>query len=445
MPARDSDVDACPGALRLHAAADGPLARVRLPGGLLTGERLAVLLELAEAYGDGHLELTSRGNVQLRGLRSADPAVLAARLSAAGLLPSESHETVRNVVAPPMADLALRTLVEDLDRALCADPALAALPGRFLFALGEVPLAADVAAVPSSDKFTILFAGHDHGVRVPASEVVPALLAAAHAFLAERAAAPVGAPAWRLHELPDGPARVAHRTATTLATPTAQDTPDDAPGTPIAGAGTPATTRGTSATAVGASATAAGTASAALSASAEAGREPGGAEPASAASLVGVLPQDDGLVAVGALVPLGRLGGEALRLLSTARRLVVTTARGVIVPDLTPEAARRWMRALAEAGLAVEDTSRWVGVTACAGRPGCAKSLADVRADADSTSTYADGLPVHWIGCARGCGSPSGPHVRVEATPAGYAVTRQPDGETYTGDPATAVAAARRN
>jgi precorrin-3B synthase len=124
---------------------------------------------------------------------------------------------------------------------------------------------------------------------------------------------------------------------------------------------------------------------------------------------------------------------------------VVTPWRGVIVPDLTPEAARRWAQALADAGLPVEPTSRWSGVTACAGRPGCAKSLADVRTDADDSSTRSDGLPVHWIGCARGCGSPSGPHVRVEATPTGYAVTRQPGGETFTGDTTHAVAAARRN
>ncbi|WP_250005830.1 precorrin-3B synthase [Actinoplanes sp. M2I2] len=410
MPARASDVDACPGALRLHAAADGPLARVRLPGGLLTGPRLAVLAGLAAAFGDGHLELTSRANVQLRGLRSADPTVLAARLAAAGLLPSETHETVRNIAAPPLADATVRALVEELDRGLCATPALAALPGRFLFAIGEVPLTADLTALPApaGADATLLFAGHDLGLRVPAGQVVPALLAAAGVFLTERAAATPGAPAWRLHELADGPARVAGRTTAALGRRLVP--PPDGAGTDDAGT------------------TGAGTT--------------GGAGDGLA---IGVLPQADGLVAVSALVPLGRLGGEALRLLSTASRVVVTPGRGVVVPDLTPEAARRWAHALGEAGLAVEGTSRWVGVTACAGRPGCAKSLADVRADADHTSAYVDGRPVHWIGCARGCGSPSVPHVRVEATPTGYAVTRQPDGETFTGDPAHAVAAARRN
>ncbi|GAB2619906.1 precorrin-3B synthase [Paractinoplanes abujensis] len=391
MPARESAVDACPGALRLHAAADGPLARVRLPGGLLTGAQLTTLATLAAQFGDGRLELTSRANLQLRALTDADPTVLAAALTAAGLLPSETHETVRNIVAPPLAGATLRALVAELDRALCADPALAALPGRFLFALGAVPLSADLAAVPVDETFAILFAGHDPGLRVPATDVVRTLLTAANAFLTERAETT----AWRLHELPDGPSRIATRTAAALGLPTLP---------------------------------------------------PSTAVPLSAdATLLGIVPQGDGLVAVGALVPLGRLGGEALRLLGTARRLVVTPWRGVLVPDLTVEAARRWARALAEAGLPVEPATRWAGVTACAGRPGCAKSLADVRADADRSSVYSDGLPVHWIGCARGCGSPAGAHVRVEATPDGYAVTRQPDGETFTGDTAHAVAAARRN
>src|SRR5262249_53064419 len=97
-------------------------------------------------YGDGALELTSRANVQLRAVR-ADPAELANRLAAAGLLPSVAHETVRNIAAPPLADPETRDLVQALDRALCADPELAGLPGRFLFAIGQTGLSADVAAV----------------------------------------------------------------------------------------------------------------------------------------------------------------------------------------------------------------------------------------------------------------------------------------------------------
>lgn len=387
-PIRRSDVDSCPGALRLHAAADGPLARVRLPGGMLTGSQLAVLGGLAHRWGDGCLELTSRANLQLRALRAADPAELAGLLAAAGLLPSAAHEVVRNIVAPPLAGAGLRALVHDLDRALCADPALAALPGRFLFAIGAVPLAADVAAVPAGEAFAILLAGTDQGLRVPAAGVVPALLAAAHAFRAEQAAC--DPPAWRLRELPDGPARVAARVLAALPGPAAAR-PD--------GATTPGDAR-----------------------SAAGGRGP-------ERGLVGVLAQADlPGAAVGALVPLGRLTRVHLGVLARADRLVITPGRGVVVPDLAPEAADRWLRELGEAGLATGAGSRWSGVTACAGRPGCAKALADVRADADAAARFVDGLPVHWIGCARGCGSPAGAHVRVEATPGGYVVSRVPGG-----------------
>jgi precorrin-3B synthase len=374
QPSLRADADACPGALRLHAAADGPLARVRVPGGRLTGAQVRSLRELAERWGDGHVELTSRANLQLRSLRDAPTALLAARLEAAGLLPSRTHELVRNIAASPLAG---GSDVEHLDRALCADPRLASLPGRFLFALdsgaGDVAFSADVAALavgrPGRPEFAVLFAGADAGLRLDADAVVPALLAAAHAFLDERAAQ--GVAAWRVRELQDGSARVAARTAAALGL---------RPG-PAAALPRPVL------------------------------REP-----------VGLIELPGARVAVGALVPLGRLNPVQLKALESAATVTVTPWRGIVVPDVTPEAARARAAALADAGLEVAAGSRWAGVTACAGRPGCAKSLSDVRHDADAATTAGAGLPVHWIGCARGCGSPAGPHVRVEATGTGYRV-----------------------
>jgi precorrin-3B synthase len=160
---------------------------------------------------------------------------------------------------------------------------------------------------------------------------------------------------------------------------------------------------------------------------------------------IGIVEQPDGRLAVGALVPLGRLGGAALAVLAEAGQLVVTPWRGVLVTDLVPSAAAECLDALARAGLEVSAESRWAGVTACAGRPGCAKALGDVRHDAARATRFGDGLPVHWIGCERGCGSPAGPHVRVQATGAGYQVTAPGFQAAGTAEVGELVAAARRS
>ncbi len=125
--------DRCPGVLRLHEAADGLLARVRLPGGRIDARGLRAVASTSR-MGNGIVELTSRASLQIRGL--ADGAVVAP-LIAAELVPSPSHERVRNILASPLAGPEADALVAELDRALCADPALANLSDRFLFAVED--------------------------------------------------------------------------------------------------------------------------------------------------------------------------------------------------------------------------------------------------------------------------------------------------------------------
>ena len=209
-------VDACPGVLQVHPAMDGGLARVRLPGGRLESAALIELVAVAVEHGDGALHLTSRGNVQLRGLPvgADDPGLVAvaARLAAAGLLPSASHERVRNIVASPWTGLLggrldVRPQLGELDAGLLADPALAGLPGRFLFGLDDGR--GDVAGLRpdacwlalAGDQGALLLDGDDSGVRVAASEAAGALLDVARAFLAARGSGE--AAAWRVRDLPE--------------------------------------------------------------------------------------------------------------------------------------------------------------------------------------------------------------------------------------------------
>jgi precorrin-3B synthase len=109
-----TSVDACPGILDLHEARDGHVARVRLPGGYVTVSGLHALGELARRYGDGRVDLTSRGNVQLRGVRAGDAGALSRQAAADGLLPSPAHDRARNIVAGPLAGLCGRPDVRPL-------------------------------------------------------------------------------------------------------------------------------------------------------------------------------------------------------------------------------------------------------------------------------------------------------------------------------------------
>lgn len=198
--------------VRPWGAADGALVRLRLPGGDLPAEGLVRLAALARRYGDGAVHLTTRANVQVRGLPLDDdrlPAEVEAALLGTGLVPSPTHELVRNVLVSPLTGVAggradLRPVVRELDRRVCADPALAGLSARFLFVLddGRGDVAGrrlDLGAVALDEGTAQLRAGSGWGGCVPLDAVPAGLVALAHDFLAARADGPT-AP-WHVDEL----------------------------------------------------------------------------------------------------------------------------------------------------------------------------------------------------------------------------------------------------
>ena len=58
----------CPGALRPMLSGDGLVVRLRVPQGRLTPAQERGVAELALRYGNGMLDLSNRGNLQLRGI-----------------------------------------------------------------------------------------------------------------------------------------------------------------------------------------------------------------------------------------------------------------------------------------------------------------------------------------------------------------------------------------
>ena len=392
--------DACPGVFAPHDAADGALARIRLPGGVISAPGLRAVADCADELGDGHVHLTSRGNLQLRGLSRS--GALAARLVAAGLLPSQTHERVRNVLASPLSGIAagdppfgtvtavrgaaevpkggswdVRGLAAALDRGLCARPVLADLPGRFLFALddGRGDVAAEDPDLCWTAPGSLLVAGVDTGLRVAVDDAVAVLLDAAEAFLALRAGE--GGTAWRAAELVDGPARIAAALG-------ARALPASCPESHLQ----------------------------------DASRLEGGLHDTPSAAIPGPVVRADGGVALVVAPLLGELTTAQVRLLADAApAAVVTPWRTVVLPDPLLPADR-----LARAGLIVEPGPA-ADLSACAGRPGCAKALADVRADARAALGHLPAGRVHVSGCARRCGAPRAPHVdAVALAEGGYLV-----------------------
>ena len=135
----------CPGALRPWQADDGLLVRLRLVGGRLSTHALKRLSEVSQQHADGRIYLTGRANLQLRGMSGDGPHLTTAALAAiesTGLLPSRTHELVRNVLVSPQTGLAggrvdLRPVAAELDASMLADAELGNLPGRFLFTLDD--------------------------------------------------------------------------------------------------------------------------------------------------------------------------------------------------------------------------------------------------------------------------------------------------------------------
>lgn len=207
--------DRCPGVLRPWPAGDGLLVRLRLIGGRVPSPALRAVADVAETYGDGRVHVTVRANLQVRGLPGAagslEPEVLTA-IEATGLVPSPSHDLVRNVLVSPQTGLAggradLRPVAAELDRLLLSSEDFGELPGRFLFVLDDgrgdlLGRSCDLGLVALGNDSAQLRAGTAWGPTVPLSSAASRLAELAGAFLSARGTGP--AAPWHVSELASG-------------------------------------------------------------------------------------------------------------------------------------------------------------------------------------------------------------------------------------------------
>lgn len=412
--------DGCPGALSMHKAKDGRIGRVRAPGGRVTSRQWEALAHMAETFGDGHIHLTTRGNIQIRGISEGDMDAFAEACEAGGFLPSREHDKVRNIISSPMAhsryaECDVPWIVAELDDALIASRDVIGLSGRTLFGIdsGEGDIMAQqpdfgvVLSTTNPKVAQIIVGGCPIGLFVSHDDAAGALVAAASRWQEIRGTA------WRVQEKPEVlPDLIDAITTAVECLDIDRVTHDGARDHANAYANTANTI----------------------------------ASPQRGAFLddprpIGWLPHPEtGEVSLGCSLAFAHMSADAARILAAVDRpIVVTPWHSLVVHDLPEAVAERLVEMLAPRGVLFDQQSPWVQVSACPGIATCEKSHSDTRADAvsfirsmvDATDEHTPDAPrghnnlrVHFSGCVRRCGHPQGAYVDYLATADGeYEVT----------------------
>ncbi len=395
---------ACPTVHDPFAAVDGALVRVRVPLGELGAAQLRVVAAAARR-GNGIVELTSRANLQLRGLPDDALAAVAAQLAAAGLAPAERRRgsAVDLLISPTAGDdplelLDTRALASSVLAVLASRPHdLASLPPKFglLIDGGGTPslrgrrhdLCLGARRTDAGDVAFELQLGRALPMLDTPGEPIVLVSPTAAAELVAAVVSLCAQVRARVADLVD-----AHGRDALVARLEA-----------LVGMSFPRQTAG-------------------------GGRWPAAVAPVGTLASPGDAPTSP--VSVGAAAELGRVDPDTLdRLADLAERhgrcvVRLTPWRGVVVPGITPDEADAAVAALMAAGLVCDRRDPALAVVACAGSTGCASGLADTQADGRRLIDHLRATPlahrpasVHLSGCPKRCATRDATEVTLIAGP----------------------------
>jgi ferredoxin-nitrite reductase len=90
------------------------MLRLRMPNGILSSDQMKMLAEVVQRYGDdGNADITTRQNLQLRGIRFEDIPDIFNRMDAVGLTSIQSGmDNVRNITGSPVAGLSADEVID---------------------------------------------------------------------------------------------------------------------------------------------------------------------------------------------------------------------------------------------------------------------------------------------------------------------------------------------
>ena len=387
----------CPSLMTPMEAGDGLLVRVKPRAATLTAEQAETVAAASRRCGNGIVELTNRGHLQVRGLSQAGVEDFCRSMAEVGLAGrSPRAEAIRNILADPLgpddprARFDSHRLARGLSAALEDDRSLHDLSDKFglLVDVGvALPLdgcVADVMVRPDGDGAAIALDGGDRRLALPVRDVEDAVGRLLSAFLF-----------WA------GDASPAPRMKAMVAACGADAVFDAAglPGDRLPGS----------------------------SANKHSNRPHPGFVP--------VPGSGDGCFLIGAAF--GGLEAERLANLADLARtfsdgtIRLTPWKAVVLPGVSRSHVPALRDRASEAGFVVERDDPRARIVACAGRPRCASAEADTRADAGfflSAGAAPQGL-LHISGCAKGCAHPSPAPFTLVATAGKYDLVR--DGRAH--------------
>jgi len=179
----------CPTAFHPMMSGDGMLLRVRPQFNRLSLDQALGLCKIAEQFGNGLIDFTSRAAVQIRGLTPASFAKAFSALQSLSLVSQTApHEALRGVLLSPewqendLTHRLTQALYDRLDE-------LPELPAKFGFAIdtGRLPVlqscSADIRLETSKDgRLLLIEDGADFGLSVSQDTAISALISLAHRF-----------------------------------------------------------------------------------------------------------------------------------------------------------------------------------------------------------------------------------------------------------------------
>jgi ferredoxin-nitrite reductase len=383
-------------------AQDSFMLRMRVPGGVLTTTQLRGIAEMAEDWGSGRADITTRANLQVREFRPQDIVRVLNKVQSLGMSSRGSGaDNIRNITASPISGLDPEELLDvqpyadELNRYILNSRDLYGLPRKFNVAFdsgGAISVVADTNDIgflavrigegremPAGVYFRVVLCGitghrqfaTDCGILIRPQEAVAVAAAMIRVFSengdrTDRKKA-------RLKYLIDrwGIERFLEETERLLPFPLLRfPQAECAPRRPIDRAGH-----------------------------------------------LGVHAQaQEGLNYIGISVPVGRLPVEQMHELAEIADLFgsgevrLTVWQNLIVPNIRTENLPAVQRALREAGLSWAAGRVLSGTVACTGNQGCRFAATDTKAHAVALANHLDQLftvlqPInlHLTGCPHSC------------------------------------------